>query len=250
MGNFTWIGVIIGLVLLLGVNFSSLSCQYQLNGVDSKNSWNLSDNLSLANQERAELLPDDRTLTDYPVDDPSILLTNEFSDHEVNTDDDVYFEKLEIYVYIDVIETGTYTINVEFELIKEKYPQFSYDYNSSVYEKSITQYLEEDVHTYVIVPIEATLLFSDHFDTFRVILRSIRIYDSANTLCTSAENAYTSYEYNTYLFFLGDPVTRSSTLTTSSQNSDNSPPWNVPVGIGVLVAISILLYLLLRYRQL
>ncbi|MHA2204024.1 MAG: hypothetical protein ACW991_10085, partial [Candidatus Hodarchaeales archaeon] len=68
MGNFSRTGVIIGLFLLLGVNLSSLSGLYQIDGIDSKNSGN-SDILSLANQKNSEFLPDNSTWTDYPIDE-------------------------------------------------------------------------------------------------------------------------------------------------------------------------------------
>lgn len=78
MGNFTRIGVIVGLFLLLGVNLNNISGLSQINGIDSKDSGN-SDILSLTNQESYEFLPDNSTWTDYPIDDDR----NGYYDHLV-----------------------------------------------------------------------------------------------------------------------------------------------------------------------
>ncbi|MFX0124628.1 MAG: hypothetical protein ACFFAE_13430, partial [Candidatus Hodarchaeota archaeon] len=69
MGNFTQIGVMICLFLLLGLNLSSFSGFYQINMIDSKNSRYSVDNLSIANQDSSEFLPDNSTWTDYLIDD-------------------------------------------------------------------------------------------------------------------------------------------------------------------------------------
>ncbi|MFW9906790.1 MAG: hypothetical protein ACFFFH_20970, partial [Candidatus Thorarchaeota archaeon] len=66
MGTCKRIGVIVGLILLLGINLSLIKGFYP--GCGFKHSENLNF-LALTNQDGSELIPDNSTWRDYPIDD-------------------------------------------------------------------------------------------------------------------------------------------------------------------------------------
>ncbi|MFX0124988.1 MAG: hypothetical protein ACFFAE_15255, partial [Candidatus Hodarchaeota archaeon] len=186
-----------------------------------------------------------KTYSSSSFDTPPILLTYIFEDYGKNTDDIDDFDELNFYIGVNVTKTDTYRIDLGVEVVR--WSDYESDYSG--YDMSITKYLEEGIDFYIIVPIDAAYLIStDHFyDNFRVTLRSIDIYDSANNLCVSADYVYTSQEYKTNDFELQhDIVSKTHTLTTGVSIPNPGPSWNVPFGIVVLLVISIFLYLLRR----
>jgi hypothetical protein len=167
----------------------------------------------------------------------------------VNTDEDPFMDELHIYFQVNVTKSGTYPMNFLVEVHKWRNGAYG-DYDQSVINKSITQYLEKGIH-YIVVKIDGTMLYSIDFDTTMVEFRSIRIFDSDYNLCASSDYPYSSNEYSTHIFFLGESTLSGTSVTMSDllPNSEWFPSWNVPFGIVVLSAISILLYLLQRTRR-
>lgn len=194
-----------------------------------------------------------KTYSTHAFNSPPIFLTYIFYDYGENTDFDSEFEELHLYIGVNVTKTGTYTISLEVEVTK--WDDYNWDY--SYFDTSISQYLEEGIDIYMIVPIDAAYLYSAEIHNVRVSIQSINIYDSANYLCYSANWVYGSQEYETNDFerrsgIVSETRTLTTTTTTGGPNfnPDNSRSLNVPFGIIVLFAISVMLYLLLRSRRL
>ncbi|UCG00315.1 MAG: hypothetical protein JSW11_11770 [Candidatus Heimdallarchaeota archaeon] len=200
----------------------------------------------------------DRSVTSYITktynrnlfDTPPILLTNTFIDRGESTDSDGEFEELRFYIGINVTETDTYRIDVEIELTMWD----DYNWNSHYMYTSIIEYLEEGVDISIIVPIDTTsFYFSDQYNFLRARIQSINIYDSADNLCFSDSGwIYESREYyfNDFEWWQSWIDSETSTTRESSDfNLDHLPSWNVPFGIVILFAISIVFYLVQRPRR-
>ncbi|MFX1506902.1 MAG: hypothetical protein ACFFDC_12430 [Promethearchaeota archaeon] len=186
----------------------------------------------------------------YAFDPPAMFLTDIFFDYGEDTDDDDKFEELHFYIGINVTETDTYRIDLAIEV--SMWDEGLNNWDSYSFDTYITQYLEEGIDIYIILLIDAEMLYFPQYDYFRVELRSINIFDSTNNLCYSDDwIGYSTNEYpiDNFEFIPNSIITTTWTLTTSTDSFpylDTSPTWNVAFGIIVLFFISIMLYLLQR----
>lgn len=164
------------------------------------------------------------------IDAPGAYPTGNYRDQGVDTDFDGRYELVTIFIQIMVLETGSYTFNLNL------YSQPTYN----DFYKTFSGYWEEGLIE-ISVNISATQFYSN--DYMYIHIQYFEIVDENGNVIFQQNDVYTTNSYSPNLIDQKHDV--SSSTTTSI--TPNIPSWNGPFGL--MLFISIILILLFRHNK-
>jgi hypothetical protein len=178
----------------------------------------------------------DRFVTSYEtryysyqeLDPPGVSLTGYYWDHGIDTDSDGKYEEWAIEIQVNVVESGYYTLELELYT----WPDYNY------WSESVSGYWEVGIQI-ITVSTSASNFYSNQQEYIHFEVNVIRIIDSNGNIIAEEYYPFYSSGYSPNAFDLR----YNPTTTTTSVTSRQTPSWNEPFGIVLILSILVILVL-------